>query len=138
MGWAVGWDQRTGRVIGYGVPAVCEEPGCDKKIDRGLAYACGGMNGCARFFCDDHLYLVWPEGAETDDGWDGPDYYSGHGLCGQCLDVALPYPLKPERKKWLRHVLSHESWDRWRQEEPELADQYREELRRRSDPNLRT
>jgi len=40
MGWAVGYDNRWSRDIGYGVPAWCDEPGCSEAIDRGLAYVC--------------------------------------------------------------------------------------------------
>lgn len=50
MGWSVGWEGDTGRFRGYGVPATCEEPECDQKIDRGLAYRCGA--NCGRFFCN--------------------------------------------------------------------------------------
>lgn len=31
--------------IGYAWEATCDHPGCEKQIDRGLAYACGGMHG---------------------------------------------------------------------------------------------
>jgi hypothetical protein len=41
MGWSIGYDSKWKRDIGYGVPAPCDLPGCDKEIDRGLAFVCG-------------------------------------------------------------------------------------------------
>ena len=63
MGWSLGLDtNRTegDRDIGYGVSSECDGSGCNKKIDRGLAYVCGGdpyggEHGCGRFFCYEHL-----------------------------------------------------------------------------------
>ena len=54
-----------GREVGYGVVATCDELGCIKKIDRGLAYACGGMHdggdqGCGKYFCGKHLFFGGP------------------------------------------------------------------------------
>lgn len=60
MGWAdCGTDSR-GRPIGYAFEAVCDWPGCDTLIHRGLAYTCGRMHGedvdnCDGYFCPDHL-----------------------------------------------------------------------------------
>lgn len=56
------------RFCGYGVPAFCEHPDCNREIDRGFAYACGGQpeaeHGCDRYFCSEHLQTqCW-----TDDG----------------------------------------------------------------------
>lgn len=58
MSWAYG-KLADGREIGYSVPDVCNAPGCQVKIDRGLAYVCGGMHeggdwGCGKYFCEDH------------------------------------------------------------------------------------
>jgi len=62
MGWAYCGQDSEGRDIGYSIEAICDEPGCDEKIDRGLAYACGGMHGfaeygCDRYFCYKHLFF---------------------------------------------------------------------------------
>lgn len=48
-------------MVGYAVEAVCDLEGCDKKIDRGLAYCCGDMHdggehGCGGYFCGKHLF----------------------------------------------------------------------------------
>lgn len=42
MGWAIGYDAQWQRDIGYGVTAYCDHPRCNKTIDRGLSYVCGG------------------------------------------------------------------------------------------------
>jgi hypothetical protein len=63
MGWGrCGTDSR-GRPIGYYYAARCDEPGCRAKIDRGLAYVCGGMhggdeNGCGEYFCSEHRFMA--------------------------------------------------------------------------------
>jgi hypothetical protein len=61
MGWGSGTNA-TGREVGYLVFATCDEDGCGKQIDRGLAYCCGGMHdggeeGCGRYFCESHLFF---------------------------------------------------------------------------------
>lgn len=68
MGWANCGDDSNGRPIGYAHTATCDHPGCTKQIDRGLAYACGGMHGdeygCERYVCGEHTRYakveVWP------------------------------------------------------------------------------
>lgn len=59
MGWADCGDDSKGRPIGYAHEATCDHPGCDTKIDRGLAYVCGDMHGedeysCEGYFCPQH------------------------------------------------------------------------------------
>lgn len=97
MGWAVG--ERNGRWIGYGVPAWCDEPGCDEKIDRGLAYICddGGVGefGCGRFFCFEH-----------GGGW----------FCVRCRNGEPSCPPKPDHPDWIAHMETDESWAEWRAE----------------------
>lgn len=76
MGFAFG-QNNNGREIGYGVDATCDWPGCDEKIDRGVAYCCGGIDGiqnggmddesyCGDFFCGKHLM--------------------GNGQCAKCAE----------------------------------------------------
>lgn len=59
MSWAVGYNEHWQRDIGYGVPSICDHPGCDKEIDRGFDFVCGlppyGENGCGLYFCNKHL-----------------------------------------------------------------------------------
>ena len=68
MSWADCGTDSQGRPIGYAFDATCDQDGCDTAIDRGLAYACGGMHGedvysCEGYFCYGHLTVV-----ETLDG----------------------------------------------------------------------
>lgn len=66
MGWADCGDDSRGRRIGYAWAARCDHvwagKKCNARIDRGLAYACGGMHGsdeysCEGYFCPKHLYI---------------------------------------------------------------------------------
>lgn len=113
MGWSIGYDDIWNRDIGYGVPAVCDYPGCDAKIDRGLSYVCGGEpyggdDGCGLFFCGEHLWF----------GETGP-------LCERCMrgvesgEDIKPFDPKPDVAEWVRHKLTHASWARWRSENPD-------------------
>lgn len=67
MGWANCGQDSKGRNIGYAHSATCDHPGCKKRIDRGLSYACGGMHGtgegfqCEGYFCGAHLECVTHE-----------------------------------------------------------------------------
>lgn len=103
MTWAIGWDSNYQRWKGYGVPCVCEHPGCSVEIHRGLAHVCAG---CSMYFCDAH----------------GADCY-----CKRCEETLLdddlepikdaqidPYPCKPELEKWLQHLETDASWEEWR------------------------
>lgn len=75
MGWASGVNYK-GETIGYAHRAVCEYEDCGAKIDKGLSYCCGdlegvdGERGCGGYFCSEHLFY---SGAEPDEpgGWDG-------------------------------------------------------------------
>lgn len=78
MSWANCGTDSEGRPIGYGFAAVCDEEGCDTEIDRGLAYACGGMHGggsymCEWYFCGEHLIRVETPGKRA------------VGICSSCL-----------------------------------------------------
>jgi len=109
MGWEIGEDRTRNRFIGYGVPAYCDHPRCDKKIDRGLSYVCGneepygGEYGCGLYFCEDHL-----------------GYYTEnrHSVCKRCGTYKDPYKPKPEHPEWIHHLLTDESWAEWRAENP--------------------
>ena len=110
MGWSVGFDNRYNRDIGYGVPALCDHPDCNKEIDRGLAYVCcnqqpyGGEDGCGLYFCDKH------RDAET-------------GKCERCLELdedglaSMHFNLKPDLEKWTNFKMTDDSWKQWRIDE---------------------
>lgn len=71
MGWADCGTDSKGRPIGYAFEAVCDHPGCDTKIDRGVAHACGGMHGdepfsCEGYFCSEHLTFLLIDDDELD------------------------------------------------------------------------
>lgn len=115
MSWAIGYDGSWQRDIGYGVPAFCDHPNCDKVIDRGLSYVCGGdayggEKGCGLYFCGSHL-----RGA--------------HSLCARCRNYRPAYEAKPDCPKWLRWKLGDHSWATWRAENPEQVIAIRAALR---------
>ena len=105
MSWAVGYDSRWGRDIGYGVPAYCDHPRCHAEIDRGLSYVCcgeepyGGERGCGLYFCEAHR------------DWEG--------RCPRCRHYKAPYPVKHDHPEWVRHKLTDASWAQWRDDNPD-------------------
>lgn len=104
MGYSIGWDSIHSRDIGYGVPAVCEHPGCSEDIDRGMAHACGQgfpEDGCGLYFCGRHLFPC---------------------KCERCTDGKEPFEPKPDIKQWNEWKLTDESWKRWRDENPEAVE----------------
>lgn len=106
MSWSIGYDGEWHRDIGYGVPCVCDHPDCTAKIDRGLSYVCGGEpyggdEGCGLYFCDKH-----------------------HSpLCERC-DAGDPdtFIAKPDIEEWIRHKLTDESWQEWRDQNKEWCE----------------
>ena len=112
MNWAVGWDSEHRRHRGYGVPAYCDAwaAGCRVEIDRGFGYVCEGTT------CD-------REGEDGEDGlgcWDLDDLEKNLFLCDEhtCADVDEDN-LPPEHPDWVQHLLTDESWQQWRAENPE-------------------
>jgi hypothetical protein len=104
--------EHNGRDQGYGVPCLCDHPGCNKQIDRGVAYACGGdpMENCGLFFCGEHLAHYKDE--ETG-SWSS-------AVCERCADEdAEPFDPKPDIQEWIDWKLTDESWSKWRDENPE-------------------
>lgn len=115
MSWALGWDDRWGRWIGYGVPAHCDHPQCSDVIDRGLSYVCGGEpyggeDGCGLYFCAEHR--------DVDD------------QCERCEAGAKPFEPKREHPEWVRHVTTDPSWQEWRATHPERLAQLTAPARR--------
>jgi hypothetical protein len=120
MGWAI--YQVDGRDAGYSVPAICDHPDCNEEIDRGVSYVCGdepggGEHGCGLYFCGEHLLIQF--GDRSDGGARRPQ------LCHRCIkrteddDDFEPYEPKPDSLKWVGWKLQHESWQQWRDENPE-------------------
>lgn len=136
MGWSIGYDGRFGRFIGYGVPAYCDHPDCNKKIDRGLSYVCaneepyGGDHGCGLYFCEEHRQHFIPVDPDDEDS----DGVYGCERCAAITDGqrAAPFDPKPEHSTWIRHVLTDDSWARWRAENPKKVAAFRAALEAKS------
>src|SRR5690242_10151053 len=101
MSWAIGYDTRWQRDVGYGVPAWCDHPGCEAEINRGLSYVCGnepygGDAGCGLYFCARHLA--------------GPGQ-----LCPRCRAGQEPFGPKPDHPRWAWHKATDPSWKAWRE-----------------------
>ena len=123
MGWSIGYDGNWGRDIGYGVPATCDFPGCNEKIDRGLAFVCGsdphgGDYGCGLYFCPEHFKYRKPHGSDRN-----------IQLCPRCYNRNKPYEPKPEIREWLEWKLKDKSWAEWRKNEPEEVNKIKEQLK---------
>lgn len=109
MSWAVGYDSNWKRDIGYGVPSICDHPSCDEEIDRGLSYVCGGNPyggeyGCGLYFCMDHLAYYGEESTQ---------------MCVRCIEQKPPFEPTPDTPEWIDWKLTDESWQPWRDENPE-------------------
>jgi hypothetical protein len=109
MGWSIGFDSNWNRDIGYGVPATCDHPDCNAKIDRGLSHVCsgepyGGEHGCGLYFCGHHLFAD-----------DEHDCYR----CERCLTGEKPFDATPDHPEWIRWKLTDESWQDWRDANPD-------------------
>lgn len=120
MGWSIGYDSNWKRDIGYGVPAICDHPGCDKEIDRGLSYVCGGEpyggeHGCGLYFCGEHMHYHTFEDGETQQA------------CERCCTEELqPFEPKPDVLRWVEWKLKHESWQQWRDENPDEVEKLKQ------------
>lgn len=104
MSWEVGFDSRWRRWIGYGVPAMCDHPGCGVEIDRGLSYVCCeqqpyGGEGCGLFFCEKHRDFS--------------------GRCARCQAGCEPFDPTPDVAAWRNHLLTDPTWQQWRDENPD-------------------
>lgn len=122
MGWAVGYDPSLRRDVGYGVPAICDHPDCVTEIDRGLSYVCGsepfgGDQGCGLHFCLEHLTHSSP-------ALEGDDQPAAN-LCERCLADEPRFDTKPDVFEWIRHKLTDESWQAWRDEHPAEVEELR-------------
>jgi hypothetical protein len=104
MSWAVGYDDQWQRDIGYGVPSICDHPGCSVRIDRSLAHVCGGEpyggeHGCGLYFCDHHLILA--------------DVCSQQ--CEACFEMdGNEFTPTPDLPEWIEHKTTDPTWAAWR------------------------
>lgn len=108
MSWSIGYDSNWKRDIGYAVPSICDHPGCNEVIDRGLGCVCGaesygGDRGCGLFFCESHHKSA------------------GIQLCDRCEPSApsrrkKPYCAKPDLPMWTYFKMIAPSWEKWRED----------------------
>jgi len=99
MGWSIGFDSNWNRDIGYGVPAVCDHPDCNERIDRGLSHICCGQepyggDGCGLYFCGKHQSYL--------------------GKCERCQKRRVPFKPKPDLLIWTYFKMTDPSWKAWR------------------------
>jgi hypothetical protein len=110
------------RWAGYGVPAFCEHPDCNKQIDRGMSFACGGEpfseHGCDRYFCEKHLIYACFDDEGTVDIEKGKNCTF---ICERCKKGEEPFDYAPEHPIWIEHVLTDGSWNQWKAENPRDA-----------------
>ncbi|SHU64691.1 Uncharacterised protein [Mycobacteroides abscessus subsp. abscessus] len=132
MGYQIAYDSRWRRDVGYGVPAFCDHPGCDKAIDRGFDYVCGGDayggdHGCGLFFCGEHLGFACSDDERKSCGYTPM-------LCQRCTDYEQPFEPSREHPTWLEFKLVDESWAHWRSEHPAAVAAMRAELAKYPQP----
>jgi len=97
MSWAVGYDREHERWRGYGVPAYCDVAGCGAEIDRGFGWLCD----CIECMDIDELER-------------------SIFVCGKHTHADVDEDQLPdEHPDWVRHILTDDSWERWRAENPE-------------------
>ena len=108
MYWAIGYDETWKRDIGYDVPGICDYPGCNNSINRGIDHVCGGEpyggeSCCGLYFCKDHLELKTVE----EDGEPVP-------VCAQCASGKEPFEPTPDTKEWIDEKATSIYWAGWR------------------------
>jgi len=108
MGWGDCGTDSKGRPIGYLFEATCDYPGCGKKIDRGLSYACGNMHGettygCEQYFCREHLKLRSEDEYYNEDGTP-----LGDELINICPTCSLEFDLDRQTEGFLTEQQYHE------------------------------
>src|SRR5512147_1095786 len=118
MGWSLGYDESWKRYIGYGVIAWCDHPGCINKIDRGLAYVCGGEpygreEGCGLYFCGEHLYF-----------YENKEYF----VCKKCGQNRKSFKPKEEHPEWIMHLITDDSWHEWRLKNKETLNIWKQQF----------
>lgn len=106
--WAIGYDERWNRDIGFDVTATCDHPDCQKAINRGVEHVCGsepygGDSGCGLYFCADHLET------KTLDADEGPI-----SVCAQCASGKEPFEPTPDSKEWVEYKQTSHYWAGWR------------------------
>lgn len=102
MGYGVYWS--NGRWQGYQIPAYCDYKDCKEEIDRGMAY----QHEEEKEFSDPNTFV-----------------------CNKHQEIPLEeieIDCKKEHPEWLEWILTHESWDKWRKENPDIVSEYKKIL----------
>ncbi len=101
------------RWAGYMVPGICDMTGCDNPLPmgRGLGNKCETRytedivtgdeveeQGCGLFFCGEHAPV-------------------------SCPDDHIGLTPKPDTSEWEEHILTDDSWARWREENPKRTEE---------------
>lgn len=120
MGYAVYEDRAARdygvlRWAGYAVPGVCDYPSCDAEIDRGLAYRCEGWY---RYEVDE----ATEEEIETEEEGCWLSFCGAH-IVHPVHTGSFP---KPDTQEWVEHMLTDESWARWRAENSGRVEEMRQ------------
>lgn len=119
-------DLGVDRWAGYGVPAICDQPGCDVKINRGMGYRCEEYT-VYRYFDENGEQCAeeedWAEEREEQEQGCGLHFCDEHLDHGAHGDDVKP---KPDTAEWERWILADKSWWQWREENPERVAQMRE------------
>lgn len=121
------------RWAGYGVPAVCDWKSCSVEIDRGLGYRCEDHGSYKLFLKGREVsYDLWntEEGADADEEWVEVEGCERH-YCSEHMVKTDKHDdehteSKPDTAEWEIHMLTDESWDTWRTENPERVAQMKE------------
>ena len=108
MYWAIGYDEKWKRDIGYDVAGTCDYPGCEKIINRGIDHVCGGEPyggdiGCGLYFCAEHLEMKIMDGEAEPSP-----------VCAQCAAGKKPFEPTPDVAEWLDHKNTSIYWAGWR------------------------
>jgi len=84
----------------------------EQEIEDVIAFLewCGEVDlneddGCGLHFCSKHL--------------------TGNHLCQRCAKGKKEYAPKADHPEWVQHVLTDDSWGKWRDENPKYAEKYK-------------
>ena len=144
MSWCIGFSKEQNRDVGYGVPAICDHPGCSNAINRGIGYLCcediSHVASCQGYFCEDHRHN-YTLGDELEDmepeeleeleelgvNIDDPETQLriAEGDIIRCHHQAIE---RKESAVWLEHCLTDDSWETWRNQNPAMVTAYQKAL----------
>lgn len=140
MGYGLYFSDKNNRFQGYNMHAYCDHPGCKNEIDRGMGYACCDnpehTASCGGFYCEEHKHqLVYQDELEdmSDEdlkrlGIDSREEQAHDEDDGIICCTHKPIEKDKEHPTWLKHVLTDETWQEWREKESEMAKHYQELL----------